>query len=88
MNSRESPKIIFEEDQWQSPTRHSLPQTPKVIRWVMRYSGGRVKDRKKAEYILVGFVVIAFIVSLFLFFGGGNTADDLENMEILPALIP
>lgn len=48
------------------------PDTPKMIQWVIKYSGGLVKDEKQASYVLLGFVVLAVVVSLFLIFGGGN----------------
>ena len=51
---------------------HYSPETPKVILWVLKYSGGYVKDEKQANYILIGFVTVAIIISLFLVFGGGE----------------
>ena len=51
-------------------TQIFLPRTPKIIQWVMKYSGGLIKDEKQANYVLLGFVAVAIIVSLFLFFGG------------------
>lgn len=45
------------------------PETPRVIQWVMRYSGGLVQDEKQASYVLIGFVILAIIISIFLFFG-------------------
>lgn len=52
--------------------RSFYPGTPKVIRWVIKYSGGLVKDEKQAGYIIWGFVAVAIIISLFLFFGEGS----------------
>lgn len=48
------------------------PGTPKVVQWVIKYSGGLVRDEKQASYVLIGFVAAAIIISLFLFFGRGN----------------
>ncbi|MEK7064258.1 MAG: hypothetical protein AAB973_01470 [Patescibacteria group bacterium] len=31
-----------------------------------------IKDERQANYFLIGFVAVAIIVSLFLFFGGGG----------------
>jgi hypothetical protein len=42
--------------------------TPKIIQWVIKYSRGSM-DEKQASYLIWGFVVLAFIVSFFLFFG-------------------
>jgi predicted PurR-regulated permease PerM len=57
---------------WSPSTSSSLPETPKIIQWVMKYSGSLVKNEKQAQYVVLGFVVLAIIVSLFLVFGGGG----------------
>jgi len=63
-----SSRVKFEEDQY---TRRSYyPETPKIIQWVMKYSGGLVKDEKQASYVLVGFAVLAIIVFLMVIFSG------------------
>jgi hypothetical protein len=56
--------------------------TPKMVQLVMKYSG--VKEQKQAEYILLGFVVLAIGISLFLFFRGigGGGAKPLTNNQI------
>jgi len=46
--------------------------TPKIIQWVIKYSGGLVKDERQASYVLIGFVILATIVSLVLVFSGGE----------------
>lgn len=81
MNSND-PRITFEEDQWQSPVRSDRSQTPKIIQWVIKYSGGYVKDRRQAEYVLLGFVVVAIVVSLILVLGGTPEAA----LPVVPAL--
>ncbi|PIZ85922.1 hypothetical protein CO033_01895 [Candidatus Nomurabacteria bacterium CG_4_9_14_0_2_um_filter_32_10] len=43
-------------------------ETPKMVQWVIKYSGGIIKEQRQAEYLLLGFVVLAIIISLFLFF--------------------
>lgn len=43
----------------------------KLARLVVKLSGGRA-DEAHANYILLGFAVLAIIVSLFLFFGGSG----------------
>ena len=58
------------------------PQSPKVIQWVMKYSGGLIKDEKQANYVLIGFAVLAIIISLFLFLGGdGGTGSIPANIR-------
>ena len=66
--------VKFEEE-WQYPARSFNSENPKIIQWVIKYSGGYVKDEKQAQYVLFGFVAVAIIiVSILLFSGGGNKA--------------
>lgn len=46
-------------------------ELPKVVKLVMKASGGAIKEQKQAEYVLLVFVIIALVISMFLFFGGG-----------------
>lgn len=48
------------------------PETPKIVQWVIKYSGGYVKDEKQASYVLLGFVAVAVVVSLVLILSGGK----------------
>lgn len=43
-------------------------ETPKMIGWVMKYSGGIVTEERQAEYVLLGLVLVAVIASIALFF--------------------
>lgn len=47
------------------------PGTPKIIKWVIKYSGGLIKDEKQASYVLFGFLIIAIVIILFLLFNSG-----------------
>ena len=67
-----SSRIKFEGEEFQRSRSFQTP-TPKIIQWVIKYSGGYVKDEKQAIYVLIGFVVVAIVISLFLIFGGGET---------------
>ena len=66
-----SSRIKFEGEEFQRPRSFQTP-TPKIVQWVIKYSGGYVKDEQQANYVLIGFVVVAIIFSLFFIFGGGN----------------
>lgn len=51
----------------------SSPETPKLIQWVIKYSGGLVKDERQANYVLIGFVGLSLVVVIILLlnvFGG------------------
>lgn len=52
------------------------PGTPKIIQWVVKYSGGLIKDEKQVGYVLIGLVVLGIVVSLFLFFGSGTEISE------------
>lgn len=57
---------------------------PKMTRLVMKWMG--TKEQKQAEYILLGFVIIAMAVSLYLFFGNKDRQEQpspasIERME-------
>ena len=45
---------------------------PKIVQLVMKISGGAIKDERQAGYVLLGFVVVAIIISLFLVLGGSS----------------
>ena len=67
-----SSRIKFEGEEFQRPRSFQTP-TPKIVQWVIKYSGGAVKDERQANYVLIGFVVVAIIVVfIFLFSGGGK----------------
>ena len=70
--------------------RSYYPGTPKVIQWVIKYSGGLVKDEKQASYVLIGFVAVAIVIVLFLIFGGSGEQNTppveryIDKQQFLP----
>lgn len=42
-------------------------EMPRMVRLVIKASGGLVKDQKQAEYILLTITIILFALSLYLF---------------------
>ena len=82
--------MVFEEDRnWGAIKYYHESSVPKMIQWVMKYSGGLVKDANQAGYVLVGLAIIAFGISIYLFFGGGHTQQKippavLEQMRRMP----
>lgn len=62
---------------------------PMMVRIVMKLSGGAIKEQRTAEYVLLGFVVIALAISFYLFFGGGGASPEslnpgLETLKNIP----
>ena len=51
-------------------------EVPKMVQLVMKWSG--VKDQRQAEYILLGFVIVAIGVSVFLVFLKKNQKAKIE----------
>ncbi|MFH1575643.1 MAG: hypothetical protein ABIB55_01710 [Candidatus Nealsonbacteria bacterium] len=57
--------------QWSSGPYVS-PTAPKISRWLIKYSGGLIKNEKQASYVILGLIVLAIIISIFLFSGRGR----------------
>ena len=64
--------VKFETDSYKAVKYYNETEAPKMIKLVMKFSGGAIKEERQAEWILFGFVVVAMAVSLYLFLGGGN----------------
>lgn len=45
------------------------PNSPKIIRWTIKYSGGLIKREKEAFYLVLTIITIFMIVSFYLLFG-------------------
>ncbi|MBU6431461.1 MAG: hypothetical protein KGJ58_03135, partial [Patescibacteria group bacterium] len=81
----EPSKVVFEGEEFPRFTRSFQTPTPKIIQWVIKYSGGLIKDGKQASFVLLGFVVAAIIVSMFLFFGSGSSSYNEKIIPPMPA---
>lgn len=73
--NNEQQKVEF--DEFRQPSQSFQTPTPKITEWVMKHSGGTIKDAKQANYVLTGFVVVAIVISLFLFFRGTKKTTPL-----------
>ena len=67
-----------------APEILQVSKAPKMTALVMKWF--RVEQRP-AEYILLGFAVLMVMISLFLVFGGGNEAENIEDLQLLPAMV-
>ena len=83
-------RIKFEGEEFQRSARSFQSSTPKIIRWVIKYSGGYIKDEKQASYAILGFVAVAIIISLFLIFGriSGSSSQTPTKIPISPEESP
>jgi len=67
---KDSNKEIEIQNKQQQSAQIFFPGTPKIIQWTIKYSGGLIKNEKQAQYVLLGFIAVIIIVSLFLVFSG------------------
>lgn len=58
-------------------------EAPKIVQLVIKWSGNSITQRQ-AEYVLLGFVVIAMATSLYLFFGIGSSPQPSTPPELFP----
>ncbi len=70
--------VTFEGEEFQKPATVFQTQTPGIVRWVMQGSGGLIKNEKQAQYVLVGFVVIAVVSVFVLMFNSGGRSAKFE----------
>ncbi|MFA6338901.1 MAG: hypothetical protein WCW87_02500 [Candidatus Paceibacterota bacterium] len=76
--NNKSSKVTFADDELQRSVQSFQAQSPKMIQWIIKYSGGNINE-KQANYILIGFSILVFIISLFLLFGG-NVGKKISPM--------
>ena len=74
--------IQFEIPSYGAVKYYQETDTPKMVKLVIKLSGGAIKEQKQAEYILLGFVVVAIGISLFLVFGGGHTQPKIDPATV------
>lgn len=62
--------VSFNEDKgWKAIKIYSDPTPPRIITFVVKHSLGIIKNETQAYYFLLVFSLIAFLLSLYLFFG-------------------
>ncbi len=66
-----SSRIKFEGEEFQRPRSFQTPM-PKIVQWIIKYSGGYVKDEQQANYVLIGFVAVAIVIFFMVIFDGGS----------------
>ncbi len=64
--------ISFDTDNYRSINKEEVP-LPKMVKLVMKLSGGAIKEQRQAEYVLLGFVAIIISISVYLFFGANGS---------------
>ena len=56
----------------QQSTQIFFPETPKMIQWVIKYSGGLIKDERQANYVLIGLIAMIIIFVIIFVVSGGS----------------
>lgn len=69
--------------QWSSGPYVS-PTAPKIIRWLVKYSGGLIKNEKQASYVLLVLIIFTLIISFYLVLGKGGTQESIRGTEYAP----
>ena len=67
-----------------APEVLQVSKAPKMTALVMKWFG---VEQRPAEYILLGLAVLMIMISLFLIFGGGQEANNIEDLQLLPAMV-
>lgn len=81
------PDVIFDEPKISQRERQEMRETSRFSNWIIKK--GIARNEKEAILILLGFVIISIIVSMFLIFSGGTEnnfspkiMDDTFNQTI------
>ncbi len=77
--NNEPQKVEFEE--FRQPSQSFQTPTPKITEWVMKHSGGMIKDEKQANYVLIGFVVVAIVLTFILL---SNSSTSSRSQKLTP----
>lgn len=85
--NNEPPRITFEGEEFQRSAQSFQTQTPKIVRWVVHYSGGYIKDEKQAQYALIGFVMVAIVVTIFIWSSGSSSGKQNETRAMIEKAI-
>ncbi|HEY4513281.1 MAG TPA: hypothetical protein VJH06_02095 [Candidatus Paceibacterota bacterium] len=74
--------VKFETPSYGAVKYYKETATPKMVQLVTKWSGGAIKEERQAEYVLLGFVVLAIVVSLFIFLKSGPSTESPPELEI------
>lgn len=72
--------VIPNKDEKHRVARPYHPGRSKMAQWVIRYSGGLVRNEMQANYVLLSFTVLMVFISVLLVFGGGTDVHIEETL--------
>jgi len=77
---QQNPEAFREKPKWQPSSEYGF-----LIRLVMRLSGGRIRDAKKASMALLSIAMVVLIMSIAIFIysfsGSGALANPAQNID-------
>jgi hypothetical protein len=76
-----------EVDSYKATRLYNETTTPKIVKAVIKYSGGAIKNQKQAEWILLGIATVAIGISIYLMIGVVNPKipkDSLPPGQFIP----
>jgi hypothetical protein len=56
------------EDEQQNGEEIFSPGTARMVKWLIKLSGGKIKSEKLANYILLAVAAVIFTISFFIFY--------------------
>jgi len=76
-----------------TPKSEKDGETSKMVKFIMKASGGVINEQRKAEYVLLGIVVVVIMFSLLLVLrvrgnGDGYIQKNVSPSEFIPGYIP
>lgn len=85
-----TPQVVTPDTPQPSYASATTSDLPKMVRLVIKYSGGAIKDQRQAEYVLLALTILFFAVSLYLFFRGGPKRQEIppEQLERMMQITP
>lgn len=66
--------VQFDIDTVSQPRTNKM-EDAKLARWIIRHSWGIIRSEEQANYLMLGFVIVALTVSFFGIFGGSSPYD-------------
>jgi hypothetical protein len=65
--------ITFENEEQLRPAQSSNNKASGIAQWVMKNSGGSIKNETQANYVLIALIVLCAVTTLFLMLSGGKS---------------
>lgn len=78
--------VIFEEETYQKQPRGNKTPESKIVTYIIKWSGGFIKNSTQANILLLVFVVLSLILTLTTVVGQIGPQEYPENIQVIPAV--